>query len=285
MLSRKNICLRMSHRELATIFLLLAGLCGTILSCKPKPSENLTVGHKATSSLNQNLIPRSVVDSSQLNYLMGKFIPEDNPNFVAIPESDADRTGMYMRKEAYAAFQQMKAAALNAGVELQIRSAARNFDYQKGIWERKWTGETILSSGDNAATAFPDSKERAMKILEYSSMPGTSRHHWGTDIDLNNFNNSWFETGEGLKLFEWLEANAHNYGYCRPYTAKDKMRPNGYNEEKWHWSYTPISDSLTQLAETHLTSQMIQGFMGDEVSTEINVVNNYVLGINQGCVH
>ena len=83
---------------MATIFLLLAGLCGTILSCKPKPSENLTVGHKATSSFNQNLIPRSVVDSSQLNYLMGKFIPEDNPNFVAIPESDADRTGMYCGK-------------------------------------------------------------------------------------------------------------------------------------------------------------------------------------------
>ena len=267
--------------------LILIGLIITAhlaYSCKPQPNNNPapSIQH---NSLNPKLLSTSLIDSSQLQYLMGRFSPEDNANFVSIAESDADRTGMYMRKEAYAAFKQMKEAALGAGIELQIRSAARNFDYQKGIWERKWTGETILSSGENAATTFPDSKHRALKILEYSSMPGTSRHHWGTDIDLNNFNNSWFESGDGLKLFEWMEAHAHEYGYCRPYTAKDNQRPAGYNEEKWHWSYTPLSDSLTQLAKRHLSNQMIRGFMGDDVSEEIDVVGNYILGINSGCVH
>lgn len=116
-------------------------------------------------------------------------------------------------------------------------------------------------------------------------MPGTSRHHWGTDVDFNNFNNNWFEKGEGLKLFTWLENHAHEYGFCRPYTAKDTERPQGYNEEKWHWSYTPISNELTALAEAHLTDSMIKGFKGSEVAPALEVVKNYVLGINHGCRH
>jgi len=116
-------------------------------------------------------------------------------------------------------------------------------------------------------------------------MPSTSRHHWGTDIDLNNFNNSYFESGEGLKVFEWLEQHAHEYGFCRPYTAKDSLRPNGYNEEKWHWSYTPLSDKFTDIAAQHLKDNMIQGFLGSQVADELDVVENYVLGINHGCRH
>lgn len=224
-------------------------------------------------------------DSVSLKYIMGLFEPEKDSAFVAISEEHADRTGMYMRKEAYDSFLNMKAAAAAEGIELQIRSATRNFDYQKGIWERKWTGETKLSSGEDASKSFVEPKTRATEILKYSSMPGTSRHHWGTDIDLNNFNNSWFETGEGLKLFVWLEKHAHEYGYCRPYTTKDADRPDGYNEEKWHWSYTPISNHLTSQAEQFLTDEMIKGFLGSEVAADLEVVRKYVLGINHGCRH
>ncbi len=256
-------------------------------ACNNKPTET----HSAIPMVEKK--PASLIaaadklaaqqESSDLKYIMGKFIPEEDHYFVRISEDYADRTGMYLRKEAYQSFLRMYEAAKLAGIELQIRSATRNFDYQKGIWERKWTGETILSTGENAATAFPESKDRALKILNYSSMPGTSRHHWGTDIDLNKFNNEWFETGEGLQLFEWLEAHAHEYGFCRPYTAKGPNRPEGYNEEKWHWSYTPLSDELTNLAETYLKENMITGFMGSEVAEELEVVKNYVLGINHSC--
>ena len=80
----------------------------------------------------------------------------------------------------------------------------------------------------------PEPVERARMILTYSSMPGTSRHHWGTDMDLNKDNNGYFATGEGLKVYEWLQAHAHEYGFCQPYTPKGPNRPEGYNEEKWH---------------------------------------------------
>jgi len=222
-------------------------------------------------------------ENVSLDFIMGKFNPSNDTSFVEISSQYADREGMFMKQEAFDAFKEMYNAALKDGIKLQIRSAARNFDYQKQIWEKKWTGKTILSNGENASTAYSNLASRAKKILEYSSMPGTSRHHWGTDIDFNSFDNAWFESGEGLKLFNWLESNASSFGFCRPYTAKNDLRPNGYNEEKWHWSYTPLSDIYTEFAKNNLDAKMITNFAGSGVTDEIDVVNNYVLGINQSC--
>ncbi|MBK8672515.1 MAG: D-alanyl-D-alanine carboxypeptidase family protein [Bacteroidetes bacterium] len=30
-------------------------------------------------------------------------------------------------------------------------------------------------------------------------MPGSSRHHWGTEVDINALSNAYFSTGEGKK--------------------------------------------------------------------------------------
>ena len=114
-------------------------------------------------------------------------------------------------------------------------------------------------------------------------MPGTSRHHWGTDIDLNSFENSWFESGEGLVVYNFLVENAEKFGFCQPYTPKGESRPNGYEEEKWHWSYMPVSGRLTGLAESILRDTAISGFQGAEAAAEIQVVEHYVLGINPDC--
>lgn len=223
------------------------------------------------------------VDSTMLDFVMGKFDPELDSNFVKIDPAYADQDGRLMQREAYDAFRKMYAAAQKADIQLKIKSATRNFDYQKGIWERKWTGATILSDNTNAAQ-IKDEAQRALKILEYSSMPGTSRHHWGTDIDLNAFENSWFESGEGLKIYNWLNTHAHEYGFCQPYTKKDSLRPNGYNEEKWHWSYLPLSEQYTAIAESHLKNSMIQGAAGANTATAIDVKQKYILGINR-CAH
>lgn len=214
--------------------------------------------------------------------LLGHFDPAEHEDYLLIDPKYADREGMYIHKDTYSAFQRMHAAALEDSVELKIRSATRNFDYQKGIWERKWTGETKVG-GEDLSKATPDPKTRALKILEYSSMPGTSRHHWGSDIDLNSFDNEWFETGDGRRLWDWLEENAGDYGFCRPYTAKDDLRPDGYQEERWHWSYIPLSSYFMSMAEELHNDRKIQGFMGAEVADEIDVVEKYVFGVSKDC--
>lgn len=213
-------------------------------------------------------------------YIMGRFDPSKHPDFVVIDSIHADKKGMYLRQDAYTAFVKMYHHAMKDGIQLQIRSATRNFYAQKAIWEAKWHGARPIENGENLAESTPDPKERAIKILRYSSMPGSSRHHWGTDIDLNNFENDWFMEGEGLNMYNWLIAHAHEYGFCQPYTAG---RPYGYFEERWHWSYTPVSAALTEFAREHLKNEMIDGFKGSETAVMIDVVKHYVLGINEDC--
>ena len=213
--------------------------------------------------------------------VMGQFDPSKHADFVIIDSKYADRDDRLMYSYAYEAFQNMWNAAKSDGVELKIISATRNFDYQKGIWERKWNGQTKVE-GRALPEWIPNPLVRAKKILEYSSMPGTSRHHWGTDIDLNAFENSYFEKGKGLQEYEWLRKNAVTYGFCQPYTAKGVKRPTGYNEEKWHWSYIPSAKIFLERAK-ELSDSMISGFDGSETAEEISVVENYIFGINHRC--
>lgn len=206
------------------------------------------------------------------NYLLGKFAPAANPDFAAVGQPYSDKPGMFLRKEALEAFEKMWQAAKKDGVVLKIISSTRTFDQQKSIWEAKWT---------RFAAEAPLPKDRALKILEYSSMPGSSRHHWGTDVDLNDLNNPTFQKGGKYeKVYNWLSAHAHEYGFCQPYTPG---RPTGYHEEKWHWSYTPISSKLLETYKKTLTEANISGFKGSETAVEIGIVRNYVMGVNTEC--
>ena len=207
------------------------------------------------------------------NYLMGKFNPAKHEAFVKVPKKYANRSGYYLRKETLNAYIKMYKAARKDGVKLIIRSATRNFNYQKGIWERKWRKQKRSRSAKN----------KALNILKFSSMPGTSRHHWGTEVDLNAFNNKWFESGRGLKLFKWMENNASKYGFQRPYTKKDSKRPAGYSEEKWHWSFTPLSIPMMRDARLALDDNKITGFSGSETAKQIGVVKKYILGVSKSC--
>lgn len=231
-------------------------------------------------------IVSSLIDTSfSTDYIMGKFDPAKHSDFELIDSKYASRAGMYMRKDAYLKFKEMHEAAKKDGIKLMIKSATRNFNAQKAIWEGKWNGKRKLEGGISAPQKYPRAKDRASKILEWSSMPGTSRHHWGTDIDLNAFVNSYFEKGQGLKEYEWLSTYAGQFGFCQPYSPKGKNRPAGYNEEKWHWSFLPVAMPLTQLAESDLSNDMISGFDGANTAAEIDIVNNYILGINPICKH
>ena len=115
-------------------------------------------------------------------------------------------------------------------------------------------------------------------------MPGTSRHHWGTDIDINSLEDSYFLSGQGKKEYEWLTKNAARFGFQQPYTPKDKERPTGYEEEKWHWTYKPISKDLTLQYAKSVTIESIKGFSGAETAESIDIINKYVLGIHPDCL-
>ncbi len=227
---------------------------------------------------------KAIENAEKKIYLMGKFDPALKKDFVLIPnEHNVSGYQTYLRKETLEAFLQMAETAKMDGVELKIASATRNFENQKIIWEKKWTGY-ILVGGKDLTKSQPDELERFKKILEYSAVPGTSRHHWGTDIDINNSNPQYFKTEIGQKEYAWLVVNAPLFGFCQPYTLKGQSRPTGYYEEKWHWSYLPLAKTFTEEYKKLVKEGDINGFMGDQYVPELNLINDYVFGINPECL-
>lgn len=200
--------------------------------------------------------------------MLGKFNYQKDSSFVKVDSSFTTKD-IYLRKETYQAFLKMQAKAAEEGIDFYIISGTRNFEHQKRIWEYKW---------DVKHKELPP-LERAKKILEFSSMPSSSRHHWGTDLDLNSLKNSYFSTGKGKQEYDWLKKNAHEFGFYQVYTSKDHGRK-GYNEEKWHWSYLPLSSMYLKFYNEHIQYEDIQGFKGCELSKELQVIEDYVNGID-----
>lgn len=220
--------------------------------------------------------------SFSVDELMGKINPAKNKHFSKIAAKYTSKKNIYMRTAAYESFEAMAASAKKENINLKIISATRPFSHQKNIWEAKWMGSRKVD-GKNLAETLKNPVLRAQKILEFSSMPGTSRHHWGTDIDLNSLQNSYFKEGKGKKIYDWLCTNAASYGFAQAYTPFGESRPYGYKEEKWHWSYTPISKEMTQQYKAKITDGTIGGFKGAEIADSLEIVKKYVLGVAPDC--
>jgi LAS superfamily LD-carboxypeptidase LdcB len=172
------------------------------------------------------------------------------------------------------AFEEMAAAAEKEGIVLKVISGGRNFNMQKSIWERKWNARR---------PNFKSDKETALDILKYSSMPGTSRHHWGTDLDINSLEPSYFASGKGKKEYDWLQKNAGSFGFCQTYDNKQASGRSGYSEEKWHYSYMPISSVLLSQYNEQITHEKLTGFLGCSTAKEIDVIPFYANGIAPNC--
>lgn len=164
--------------------------------------------------------------------------------------SNAFLTGKYnvqltknklLHKTTYKAFREMHKAAQEEHINIEIVSGFRSFEHQLAIWNRKYryylkqglTGPEILD-----------------KITTYSAIPGTSRHHWGTEIDIIDADNAkpqsnilqaqhFHDLGNYCELNEWMNKNAHNFGFYLVYTNDDNRT--GFSYEPWHYSFEPLS--------------------------------------------
>jgi hypothetical protein len=63
---------------------------------------------------------------------------------------------------------------------------------------------------DSKALYFEKSDSIAVSkdILRFSSMPGTYRHHWRTDMDLVSVDPVYFDNEVGKKTYDWLVLHA-----------------------------------------------------------------------------
>ena len=138
------------------------------------------------------------------------------------------------------AFEKMKTKASIDGISLYTASSYRGYDHQKRIWNNKW---------DRYSKQGLKGLDIAFKIIEYSTIPGTSRHHWGTDLDVVDLNvkvtgdkllaSNFEEGGPYEKLGRWLTNNASSYGFELVYTNKQTRK--GFKYEPWHLTYKETS--------------------------------------------
>ncbi|WP_420321811.1 M15 family metallopeptidase [Flagellimonas sp.] len=194
--------------------------------------------------------------------------------------------GINLRSEAHEAFVKMKKAAYADGFDIKMVSSYRDFYRQASIWDRKY----LRFTEDDGM----DPLDAIDKIIEYSTIPGTSRHHWGTDIDIINgypkvtgdvLVPEKFEAGGPFEDFKlWLDENSEKYGYYLVYTNEPKRR--GFKYEPWHYSYAPISvPMLTAFRKVNILKQLQnEDFLGCEHFTSgflRSYIQNNILDINQ----
>ncbi|MDT0539457.1 M15 family metallopeptidase [Croceitalea sp. P059] len=193
--------------------------------------------------------------------------------------------GINLREEAHNAFVEMKRAAYSAGFDMKIVSSFRDYYRQEAIWERKYIRYTE-EDGMKPIDAID-------KIIEYSTIPGTSRHHWGTDIDIiDGYPKSSgdvlvpekFEEGGPFAPFKkWLDANSEKFGFHLVYT--DSVIRRGFKYEPWHYSYAPISKPMLTQFRSKNIFRLIQNetFEGSEHFTTgflKNYIQDNILGVN-----
>ena len=206
------------------------------------------------------------------DFLLGKVIRPDNPLFVRVEKEHSERN-IYLIHAVYEAYKKMHEAALADSVQLIITSGHRTFFEQVCEWELRWNNPRTDS-------IFENEVDKARFLLQYRAMPGTTRHHWGTDIDLNSFELSYYQSKEGIKVYNWLKEHAATYGFFQPYTPLDDKRPKGYNEEKWHWSYQPLSRLMLSKYLALVSINEITGFKGDAAAKILPIIAEWVNGVN-----
>jgi LAS superfamily LD-carboxypeptidase LdcB len=167
------------------------------------------------------------------------------------------QNGFRLLPEVCEAFKRMQIAAAQDDVDIQIVSSHRNFERQLQIWQNKWSGKaTLLDANENKldATTLSDI-QKIQAILTWSALPGASRHHWGTDLDVYDKKSveqhqhdfqlvcSEYDNGPCTQLNNWLNQHATQFGFSRPY-AEYK---GGIAREPWHLSFESSADKMLSL--------------------------------------
>ena len=156
---------------------------------------------------------------NKYNYIPYDYIPKDLINIGNI----------YINKETYDAFLQMKNDMNKENLNIRIISAYRSYDYQESLYDNylKYESKSLVD--------------------KYSARPGFSEHHTGLAIDVDNIKldyNKFYLTKE----FTWMEENSYKYGFILRY-PKDKENITGYTYEPWHYRY--VGKKIAEYIKKH----------------------------------
>ncbi len=163
---------------------------------------------------------KTIADPSSITVLVNKFnaLPSDY-----VP-TDLVNVGEYhyqMRQEAAKALEELMAYGKTENVFLIPFSTYRSYDYQKDLYN-KYLSEDTLDTVDT-----------------YSARAGHSEHQTGLAADMRSSSLTDNVTDSD---YEWLLNNSYKYGFIIRY-PKGKSKITGYMEEPWHLRYIGQEDA------------------------------------------
>ncbi|REL26741.1 D-alanyl-D-alanine carboxypeptidase family protein [Thalassotalea euphylliae] len=164
-------------------------------------------------------------------------------------------------------WQAMAKSAEKDGLHLTLVSGFRSFERQMAIWNRKFNGQLpVLDEHEKPLNmASMSDLAKITAIMLFSALPGASRHHWGSDIDVYAPNlladdqtlqlEQWeYQTdGPMAQLSLWLQENAKHFGFYFPY---DKFR-GGVAAEPWHLSHSATAAGFQAALTTSVLADAI----------------------------
>ncbi|MEH6549477.1 MAG: M15 family metallopeptidase [Pseudomonadales bacterium] len=204
----------------------------------------------------------------------------DDALLVSVPGQEGHR----LLPGVVKAWQSFYLLAEKEGFRPCIVSSYRSFDRQLQIWNEKAAGRRPVLDADEQPmdVSAMDEDELMYAILRWSALPGFSRHHWGTDLDICDSSSissqyqvklTQAETRAGgvfETFYEWLDPLMKQdlCGFWRPY---DGLR-GGVALEPWHLSHRVSARDF----EDSMSKNGLRDFLGrQELALKDVVLANF----------
>ncbi len=154
---------------------------------------------------------------SKIYFLNEHYIPEK----LTLIDQDLLATGrkeIYIHSKVNSYLEKMFEDAQDDGIDLRVISGYRSFETQKAL-----KSAYSVNYGKGANT--------------FSADQGFSEHQLGTTLDFTTKQlGQSFASFEQTKAYQWLNENAHRYGFTLSYPKGNTF----YIFEPWHWRFVGL---------------------------------------------
>ena len=202
-------------------------------------------------------------------FLTGRLVEPKNKVIVR-----DDHLGCQLHADLVEPVRELQQKATNDEQCLEVASGYRDFSRQLTIWNEKVSGKRTIfdSQGQALNTEALSEWEIIQAILRWSALPGASRHHWGTDLDVYNprclpdgyqlqLTVDEYEHGKLQPFNQWL-SNVVQTPEClfyRPYYRPESFtRNDGVAPEPWHLSYRPLAQNFQQQLSPQVLAEALE---------------------------
>jgi LAS superfamily LD-carboxypeptidase LdcB len=200
----------------------------------------------------------------------------------------------FIHAEILDSWEKLYEMAQQEGITLKAVSSYRSFERQKNIWNQKASGSRPLLDAEEGVIPFThfnledeDScTELLHTILRWSALPGLSRHHWGTELDLIDEGallkhpqyqvqltpSEYYKGGIFEHLGNFLTENIEATDFFRPY----RVDLGGVAPEPWHLSHRQLSQQIYH----HFSQQEFYEFLLEH-KEEIALIETILIHLDE----